>query len=110
MTGTRVGVSELEAASVMGYAGEVLSAHLMIATGDAGNDAIGLRSPGGRIVRRGDGAAAAINFWGGLSARAALITEHDEAFPKALPPISSASSLGMRRRTSASPAAQSLTR
>ena len=35
VTGTRVGVSELEAASLMGYAGEVLSAHVMYATGDA---------------------------------------------------------------------------
>jgi hypothetical protein len=82
VTGTRLGVSELEAASVMGYAGEVLSAHVMYATGDARHDVIGLRSPGGRIVSRGDGVATAIGFWGGLSARAGLISDHDDAFVK----------------------------
>ncbi len=83
VTGTRVGISELEAASVMGYAGEVLSAHVMYATGDAGHDVVGLRSPGGRIVSRGDGVATAVGFWGGLSARAGLITDHDDTFLKA---------------------------
>jgi hypothetical protein len=82
VTGTRVGVSELQAASVMGYAGEVLSAHIMYATGDARHDVVGLRSPGGRIVSRGDGAATAVGFWGGLSARAGLVAEHDDAFLK----------------------------
>jgi hypothetical protein len=83
VTGTRVGVRELEAASAMGYAGEVLSAHVMYATGDARNDVVGLRSPGGRIVSRGDGVAAAVGFWGGLSARAGLVADHDDAFLKA---------------------------
>jgi hypothetical protein len=81
--GTRVGVSELEAASGMGYAGEVLTAHVMLATADARSEVIGLRSPGGRIIKRGDGAATAVGFWGGLSARAGLITDHDDAFLKA---------------------------
>jgi hypothetical protein len=80
--GTRLGVSELEAASVMGYAGEVLTAHVMYATGDARDAVIGMRSPGGRIVKRGDGATAAIGYWGGLSAHAGLAAEHDEAFLK----------------------------
>jgi hypothetical protein len=80
--GTRLGVSEMEAASVAGYAGEVFTAHLMYATGDSMNEVIGLRSPGGRIVHRGDGAATATGFWGGLSARAGLIAENDERFLK----------------------------
>ena len=82
VAGTRLGVSELEAANVMGYAGEVLSAHVMYATGDARYEVIGLRSPGGRIIKRGDGVAAAIGYWGGLSARAGLVADHDEAFLK----------------------------
>jgi hypothetical protein len=82
VTGTRLSVSELEAASVMGYAGEVLSAHVMYATGDSQSAVIGLRSPGGRIVSRGDGAATAVGYWGGLSARAGLIADHDDAFLK----------------------------
>jgi hypothetical protein len=80
LTGTRLGLSELEAASVMGYAGEVLSAHVMYATGDSSDPVIGLRSPAGRIANRGDGVTAGIGFWGGLSARAGLIADHDEAF------------------------------
>ena len=79
---TRLGVSEMEVAARMGYAGEVLTAHVMYATGDARHPVIGLRSPGGRIVGRGDGAATAIGFWGGLSARAGLIADQDEAFLK----------------------------
>ncbi len=82
VTRTRPGVSEMEAASAMGYSGEVLSAHVMVASGDSGHPVIGLRSPGGRVIRRGDGVTAAIGFWGGLSARAGLIAEHDEAFLK----------------------------
>jgi hypothetical protein len=82
VTGTRLGVSELEAASVMGYAGEVLSAHILYATGDSHREVIGLRSPGGRIVSRGDGVAAAVGFWGGLSARAGLVADLDDAFLK----------------------------
>ena len=45
----------MEAVSAMGYAGEVLTAHVMYATGDASHAVVGLRSPGGRIVSRGDG-------------------------------------------------------
>ena len=82
VTGTQLGVSEMAAAARMGYAGEVLTAHVMYATGDSRHPVIGLRSPGGRILERGDGAATAIGFWGGLSARAGLIAEDDEAFLK----------------------------
>src|SRR5205823_6304996 len=71
----RLGATELEAASAMGYAGEVLTAHVMLATGDSDHELIGLRSPGGRKVKAGDGIAAAIGFWGGLSARAGLAAE-----------------------------------
>ncbi len=76
------GASELQAASAMGYAGEVLTAHIMLATADRDGEVVGLRSPGGRILKAGDGAAAAIGYWGGLSARAGLIVEHDEDFLK----------------------------
>jgi hypothetical protein len=79
---TRPGASELEAASAMGYAGEILTAHVMFATADRDGEVVGLRSPGGRILKTGDGAAAAIGYWGGLSARAGLIDEHEEDFLK----------------------------
>jgi hypothetical protein len=82
LTGTRLGMSEMEAASAMGYSGEVLAAHVMFASGDLSHPVIGLRSPGARIMRRGDGVTAGIGFWGGLSARAGLIADDDEAFLK----------------------------
>jgi hypothetical protein len=82
LTGTRLGSSEMEAASAMGYSGEVLSAHVMVASGDSSHSVIGLRSPGGRILRRGDGVTAGVGYWGGLSARAGLIADHDEGFLK----------------------------
>jgi hypothetical protein len=80
VVGTRLGRSEMESASAMRYAGEVLSAHPMYATGDAGHPVVGLRSPGSRIANRGDGVTAGVGFWGGLSARAGLIADCDEAF------------------------------
>jgi hypothetical protein len=55
---------------------------VMYATGDSSQPVIGLRSPGGRIANRGDGVTAGIGFWGGLSARAGLIADHDKAFLK----------------------------
>lgn len=82
LTGTRLGMGEMEAASAMGYAGEALSAHVMVATGNASDPVIGLRSPGSRIANRGDGVTVGIGYWGGLSARAGLIADHDEAFLK----------------------------
>ena len=64
----------------MGYSGEVLSAHVMYATGDSGQLAIRLRSPGSPIANRGDGVTAGVGYWGGLSARVGLIADHDDAF------------------------------
>ena len=80
LTRTRPGSSEMEAASAMGYSGEALSTHVMLASGDSNQPVVGLRSAGGRILRHGDGVTAAIGYWGGLSARAGLIADHDEAF------------------------------
>ena len=66
----------------MGYAGEVLTAHVMFASAGAGADVVGLRSPGGRILEAGDGVTAAVGYTGGLSARAGLIVERDDDFLK----------------------------
>ncbi|MEY3020435.1 MAG: hypothetical protein RLZZ272_1419 [Actinomycetota bacterium] len=71
VAGTRPGMTELEAAGLMGYEGEPLSAHVMLATG---RDAIvGLRSPSAKPIERGDAATTAIGYWGGLSCRAGLV-------------------------------------
>ncbi len=82
LTGTRLGASETEAASAMDYSGEVLSTHVMFATGNSSDPVVGLRSPGSRIANRGDGVTVGVGFWGGLSARAGLIADDDEAFLK----------------------------
>jgi Xaa-Pro aminopeptidase len=78
--GIREGDSELEAASRMAYAGEALNCHMMLASSDASAPVIGLRSPTARILRRGDGVSSAVSYWGGLSSRAGLIADQDDAF------------------------------
>jgi hypothetical protein len=80
VTGTRPGESELGAATRMGYAGEPLSCHVMLTSSDASGPVIGLRSPGARRLQRGDGVTTAIGYWGGLSCRAGLLAETDDAF------------------------------
>lgn len=78
--GAREGDDEFLAASRMGYAGEELSCHVMLASASPGAPLVGLRSPNGRTIRRGDGISTAVGYWGGLSSRAGLFTDHDDAF------------------------------
>ncbi len=80
VSGLRAGDSEYEAAGRMGYAGEVLNAHVMFASASKGEPVVGLRSPTGRIVRAGDGVTTAVSYWGGLSSRAGLAAEGDDGF------------------------------
>lgn len=80
ISGFTLGDSELSAAARMGYAGEPMNCHPMLATNDRSGAVIGLRSPTARIPGRGDGATTAVSFWGGLTARAGLITESDDTF------------------------------
>lgn len=77
---SRTGSSEYELASAMGYAGEELSAHVMYASAAPGEPVVGLRSPGARRVREGDGVTTAVSFWGGLSSRAGLFAGDDADF------------------------------
>jgi len=71
--GARPGMTELEAAGLMGYAGEPLSCHVMMVS-DAG-PIVGLRSPTTRRLAEGDGVTTAIGYWGGLSCRAGLLRD-----------------------------------
>lgn len=76
VAGTRPGMSEFAAAGLMGFEGEPLSAHVMLATG---RDAIvGLRSPSAKRIAEGDAATTAIGYWGGLSCRAGLVAHAEE--------------------------------
>jgi hypothetical protein len=79
---SRADVSELKIASAMGYAGEVLTAHVMYSTGDARHPVVGMRSPGRRVIGQGDGVTAAIGYWGGLSARGGLVDHRNDDFLK----------------------------
>jgi hypothetical protein len=71
--GARPGMTEHEAAGLMGYQGEPLSCHVMMVSGDG--PIVGLRSPGARRLAHGDGVTTAIGYWGGLSCRAGLLRE-----------------------------------
>lgn len=80
LAAARAGRTELEVAVAMGYAGEPLTAHVMLASGDRQSPVVGLRSPGARQLKRGDGVTTAIGYWGGLSCRAGLLTDGDDSF------------------------------
>lgn len=83
VTGTRPGMTEFEAASLMRYEGDPLSAHVMYATGKG--EIVGLRSPTGKRVELGDGVTTAVSFWGSLACRAGMVTDQvDDAFFRAV--------------------------
>jgi hypothetical protein len=78
--GATVGETEYDAAARMHYAGEPLSCHVMMSSSDGSGPVVGLASPTDRRLALGDGATTAVGYWGGLSARGGLITEHDNDF------------------------------
>ena len=80
VSGFQLGDSEYAAAARMGYAGEAMNCHPMLSTSDATAQVIGLRGPTARVPGKGDGATTAVSYWGGLTARAGLVTDMDEAF------------------------------
>ena len=72
--GARPGQSERQAAAAMGYAGDPLSCHVMLVSGDDGA-LNGLRSPSARVLNIGDGVTTAAGYWGGLACRAGLLRD-----------------------------------
>jgi hypothetical protein len=66
-------MSELQAMAHMGYAGELLTAHVMFASGQT--EVVGLRSPTTRRIARGDGVSTGIGYAGGLCCRAGLVQD-----------------------------------
>lgn len=82
LSDTRPGMREIEAAAHFNYAGEPLSAHSMFASGNANHAIHGLNSAGSRILYKGDGVTTAVGYWGGLSSRAGLLDDNDDAFVK----------------------------
>lgn len=75
---TEIGVSEFEAVSKMGYAGEPLTTHVMYASGK--DKIVGLRSPSSKIVEEGDAIFTAFGYRGGLSARGGLLEKENQVF------------------------------
>lgn len=77
--GLRPGSSEFAACKNMGYAGEPLSCHVMLASGR--DRIVGLRSPTAKRIETGDGVTLAIGYWGGLTCRAGVVSEaREDAF------------------------------
>lgn len=75
---TQVGISEFEAVSKMGYAGEPLTTYVMYASGKG--KIVGLRSPSSKIIEKGDAIFTAFGYRGGLSARGGLAEKEHEQF------------------------------
>lgn len=71
--GAQEGDTEFDAVARMGYGGDPLNVHTMLATSAPDEPIIGLRSPTGRRLRRGCGITTAVGFWGALSSRAGLL-------------------------------------
>jgi Xaa-Pro aminopeptidase len=82
VAGVREGDSEFEAVARMAYGGDPLNVHTMFASAGPGEPVIGLRSPTGRRLRRGDGVTTAVGVWGALSSRAGLLDVADDAFER----------------------------
>jgi hypothetical protein len=72
---TRHGMTERDVAARMGFAGEPLSMHPIVASGAPGEAINGLRSPSGRRVAIGDGITCGIGYWGSLCCRAGLVED-----------------------------------
>ncbi len=79
--GAEPGISERQAAALLGYAGEPLSIHPIVASGSPGEAINGLRSPTDRRLERGDGVTVGVGYWGSLACRAGLLlAEPDDGF------------------------------
>ncbi len=83
LTGTRPGMSEMEAMSLMDYRGQPLTMHPIVASGKG--EVNGLRSPSAKEIEYGDAITTGIGYWGSLVCRAGMMLgEPDESFMKSL--------------------------
>jgi hypothetical protein len=80
VSGVREGDDEFIAASRMGYAGDPVNCHTMFSSAGPGEHIVGLRSPRGRKLQRGDCVTTAVGLWGALSSRAGLFDTDNDAF------------------------------
>lgn len=71
--GVRPGMTELEAAGLMGLQGEPATMHPIVSTSDGAIN--GLRSATDRRIAEGDAITVGVGLWGGLCCRAGVMTE-----------------------------------
>ena len=76
----RPGMSEIAAAQTMGLGTLPHSCHTMLSTGSR---LVGLDSPSGKIIERGDPLTTAVGYWGGLSSRIGWVVEDASQLPAA---------------------------
>ena len=81
LTGLREGMTDHELASLSGYAGLPLGCHMTLATGERGN--LGLSSPSGQNIRRGDRLSTNVCYWGSNICRAGWVAEGPSDLPEA---------------------------
>jgi hypothetical protein len=79
--GLREGMSDLELAKLYGYNGVPLGCHITLATGE--NRDLGLSSPTGTTVCRGDPLSTNICYWGSNICRAGWVAESARDLPAA---------------------------
>ena len=72
------GMSEIAAVQTMGLGAVPHSCHTMLSTGGR---LVGLDSPSGKIIERGDPITTAVGYWGGLSSRLAWVVEDASELP-----------------------------
>ena len=79
LAAARPGMTELEVVAEAGLNGMPLSAHMMFSTGERAH--LGLPSPSGRVMERGDPIFCALGYRGGLTARAGWLVEDESELP-----------------------------
>jgi hypothetical protein len=80
--GLEPGMTEYEAVQLMEYTGLPLSCHLMCSAGPRAE--MGLPSPSGRPIERGDPFTTAYGVWGALNSRAGFVVEGRDGLPDAI--------------------------
>jgi len=78
----RPGMSEREAVRLLDWNGMPLSCHLMLSSGPRAS--VGLLSPGGRLIERGDRFTVAFGIWGALNCRAGFVVAAAAELPVAI--------------------------
>jgi Xaa-Pro aminopeptidase len=79
LLGLRVGMTDHELARLVEYNGVPLACHLAMGTGDTHH--LGLASPMGNTIRRGDPFATNLSYWGSNSCRAGWVASSASDLP-----------------------------